>query len=752
MSGFNPRPKQKEVLAYRNGYMGVAAVPGSGKTWTLSVLASELIAGGYLEEEQEVLIVTLVNSAVDNFSQRVGEFIEDKGLLPKVGYRVRTLHGLAHDIVRERPGLVGLDNDFQIVDERAADSIRKDVSVAWLKGNPYDLDEYFNADLEGNENKLDWVRRDHLPNMISGIALNFIRYSKDMELTPVQLRSRLDQVPLPLPLAEMALEIYSGYQRALAYRGAVDFNDLLRLGLHAIRLDPQYLERLRYRWPYILEDEAQDSSLLQENILRELASPGGNWVRVGDPNQAIFETFTTADPLHLREFIAEEAGFPRELPNSGRSTKSIINLANYLIDWTINEHPRQEVRDALSPPLIEPTPPGDPQPNPGDDPSSVFLIGNGYSSAEELSIVSDSVVQWIEENPDKTVAVLVPINQRGFHLVDALRNKGIEPIDSLLRSTSTTRFAAGSIANILKYLSDPKSPKKLSTVYKVWRREDREDEHFSERLRIVAGFINKLRNVEDFLWPRADYDWLEELEGSGTDIAIIEELTEFREIVRRWQGTVLLPIDQIVLTLAQDLFTNSSELAIALKLALLLNKAIRNNTTWHLPELTEELAVIAKNERRFIGFSDDDLGFDPDKYKGQVVISTMHKAKGLEWDRVYLMSASSYDFPSGQEYDSYISEKWFIRDNLNMEAETISQLDAVLAEGDYDWYEEGKASEEARIDYVKERLRLLYVGITRAKSELVITWNTGRKGNNQQALPFIALQVFAEENGYGSSN
>jgi DNA helicase-2/ATP-dependent DNA helicase PcrA len=387
-----------------------------------------------------------------------------------------------------------------------------------------------------------------------------------------------------------------------------------------------------------------------------------------------------------------------------------------------------------------------------DDPSKVLLIGNGYSPGDELSLVAGSVVRWLDENPDKTAAVLVPRNVRGFQLVDALRKQGIEPIDSLLRSTSTTRFAAGAIANILKYLSDPKSAKKLTTVYKVWRREDRDDEHLSDRLKTVTKLINRLRKVEDYLWPRVGYDWLEEIEGSGMDGAIVEHLIEFREIAQRWQGTVLLPIDQMVLTLAQDLFTNSTELAIAHKLALLLSRAIKNNTDWHLPELTDELAVIAKNERRFIGFSEDDLGFDPDQYKGQVVISTMHKAKGLEWDRVYMMSVNNYDFPSGQEYDNYISEKWFIRDNLNLEAETIAQLDAALSHEEYDWYKEGTASEVERVAYVKERLRLLYVGITRAEKELVITWNTGRRGDQQQALSFIALQVFAEENGYGSSN
>ena len=75
-----------------------------------------------LADDQEVLIVTLVNSAVDNFARRVDEFVSERGLLPHVGYRVRTLHGLAHDIVRERPEPGRPGRRLQIVDEREADA------------------------------------------------------------------------------------------------------------------------------------------------------------------------------------------------------------------------------------------------------------------------------------------------------------------------------------------------------------------------------------------------------------------------------------------------------------------------------------------------------------------------------------------------------------------------------------------------------------------------------------------------------
>ena len=186
-----------------------------------------------------------------------------------------------------------------------------------------------------------------------------------------------------------------------------------------------------------------------------------------------------------------------------------------------------------------------------------------------------------------------------------------------------------------------------------------------------------------------------------------------------------------------------TDLALAHKLAVELRHRQNLNPDWRLPELTEELAVIARNQRRFLGFEDADTGFEPPS--GVVTVATMHRAKGLEWDRVYLMAVNNYDFPSAQAHDSYISEKWFIRDRLNLEAEALAQLKALIADNP-SAYVEGAATLEARTDYAAERLRLLYVGITRARKELVITWNRGRsqpqRPPNQQATPLIALATW----------
>src|SRR4030095_15903813 len=175
---FIPRPSQEQILRYTGGRLGIAAVPGAGKTQILSALAAQIIASGALGSDQEVLIVTLVNSAVDNFESRIKRFFANP-LQALYRYRIRTLHGLAHDIVREKPGRVGLDERFAIIDEREADFIRREAVKAWMSAHAESLDDYLDPNMD--ERKRDWVRRDQLPDMITNLALAFIRSSKDRQ-------------------------------------------------------------------------------------------------------------------------------------------------------------------------------------------------------------------------------------------------------------------------------------------------------------------------------------------------------------------------------------------------------------------------------------------------------------------------------------------------------------------------------------------------------------------------------------------
>jgi DNA helicase-2/ATP-dependent DNA helicase PcrA len=213
--------------------------------------------------------------------------------------------------------------------------------------------------------------------------------------------------------------------------------------------------------------------------------------------------------------------------------------------------------------------------------------------------------------------------------------------------------------------------------------------------------------------------------------------------------------------MANSLFREPAQLALAHKLSSLLRDVAQTHRSYRLAELVEELAVIARNERRFLGFADQDTGFDPPP--GKVTVATMHKAKGLEWDRVYLMSVNNYGFPSGLAHDTYIAERWFLRQGLNLEAEALAQLEALdPSPGSVGQPSagvqrpnaplvlvEGAATRSARLAYISERLRLLYVGITRAKRDLIITWNTGNRPSVklQPAIPFIALRDYWESKG-----
>ncbi len=742
-----PRPHQTQILNYSGGWMGVSAVPGSGKTYTLSLLAAQIITSGQINEEQEVLIVTLVNSAVDNFAGRIGSFVEQFGLMPDMNYRVRTLHGLAHDIVRERPDLAGLSDRFSIADDRDSDEIVKAAVSGWMRSHPEFILEWTNPNLNPQRNS-DLPKK--WEDLLVKVGRACIRQAKDLQLSPQQLRDQLSNTRYNHSLLQFGLDIYETYQRGLALRSLIDFDDLIRLALSVLNTDLDYLQRLRYRFPYILEDEAQDSSRLQEEILRRLAGEGGNWVRVGDPNQAIYETFTTASPDYLRRFLKLLSVQAYDLPDSGRSTVSIIRLANELIRWTMEDHPVEALRSALTPPYIRPTPPGDPQPNPPDEPDEIFLVRKKFSPDGEIKAVVDSLKRWMPEHPDQTVAVLVPRNERGSKVVNALKSAGL-PVIELLQSSQTTRQTAAVLEKILKSLNKAADSRLLMEVLKeVIRLLYPENAPENGVVQQAAHLLLTNTQPENYLYPRLENNWLEGLRRREDLLPqTIQILEDFGLLIRRWQQAILLPIDQLILTIAQDLFHEPTQLALSHSLALLLGRTAQRHPEWQLPQLTEELGMIARNERRILGFSDEEPGFDPDEHPGKVVVSTIHKAKGLEWDRVYLMSVNNYDFPSAQGFDRYYSEKYFVRNQLNLEAEALSRLKALANKELTSLYlEEGIATQQARLEYCAERLRLLYVGITRARRSLIMTWNTGKDtqgSENSPALPFVHLQKFWEE-------
>jgi DNA helicase-2/ATP-dependent DNA helicase PcrA len=764
---FVPRPAQDRILAYSGGYMGISAVPGSGKTFTLSLLAARLVerlTRQDMPDEREVLVVTFTNTAAENFRSRIAGFLREHGLLPGVGYRVRTLHGLAHDIVRERPALVGLAEDFTILDERTTGEIKGDAVRGYLRTHPDALSPFILPEFLAKFRSIERYVSDDAVE----IATNAISVAKDRRFDPQRLQAALQRQSGTWPLLEFGLSVFADYQRSLHVRGAVDFDDLITLALQALDADPGYLARLQDRWPYILEDEAQDSSALQEAMLRRLTARHGNWVRVGDPNQAINTTFTSANPRFLRDFMARPEVQAQDLPNSGRSTYAIIELANHLIDWSATRHPYLSGDLALTRPLIEMTPLGDPQPNPPPGNPPRYLHGPVLEPDKEIEVILKNVQRWLPDNRHQTVAILDFENYRLYNMSAALAAADIPFDDTLLRTSATTRAAAQALAVVVGYIAQPHLGASLDRLWsEVWWPQRGEllladpalrppapaaiaetirraaararKQELPEPVHVFGQALRKLETPEAFVFPVGS-DWLDVVTWLD-DVEGMRGVAEaFRSDVQRWTQAAILPIDELLLTLGQDLFTEPPDLALTHHLALMLAKLARENPTWRLPDLAGELTGIAENKRRLPDFTSETGGYEPKT--GIVTLATMHAAKGLEWDRVYLMAVNSYNFPGGGPQDRYRGERWFVKENLNLVAEARAQVEQ-LAMGTLDDYVPGAASRQARLDIAAERLRLLYVGVTRARRELIITTNAGRRAGQERLTPALAFAALA---------
>lgn len=737
---FTPRPKQAEILSYRSGTLGVSAVPGSGKTHTLAMLAAQLAeeliksrpAGMIPGTEPEVLVVTFSNAAVENFKSRIAGFLSERGYVPGIGYQVRTLHSMAAEIIRGNGAQIGLDPESVIIESTTTEylltRIINNISKPRLRVL---FEDWVNPALTGEKRDAkfeSWLK------LFRGMAQKVISEAKDHGISPSQLREAIDRLDSfdrekMRTLRELA-GVYDAYQSALRDYPGYDFADLMLNAYRVLQTDANYLAQLRRRWPYILEDEAQDSSLIQERVLRELVGENGNWVRVGDPNQAINVTFTSSNPAYLRDFL-KEALMQVDLDCSGRSTRTILRVANRLIRWVNEAHPIPAFRDALVPPYVSMTPRGDAAPNPPDQPERVFFDPTAYSSAEELSKIVSLAIAHATRYPNETIAILVPTNGRGAKFSELIQDSPIESIEYL--TTTAVDLSTGKlIATIFIWLARPHLRENLVNIFTILVKRSNELNYYlsDEDCARAYEIFNLFPTAQDFLYPLSEASFEATMRAADASEFTIQTMILFRETARKWLDLRNIPVDQLIILIAQDVFVTPVELSIANRIARAVLRDQQLDPLMNFKTQASRVEEIANraNMNMGVGESGD---FEPNLYRGKIVVTTYHKAKGLEWDQVYLTSVNSYDFPIGVAYqedgyrESYMSQPGYIRDQLDPGAEIVEQMKCVYSEVTEVYYE-GKASCAACDDYAMERLRLLYVGITRAKKGLYVSWNTGK--------------------------
>lgn len=730
----NLRPTQEAILKYNGGRMAVAAVPGSGKTFTLTMLASQLIANGHINVDagQQILIVTYLNASVDNFKARIGRRLEELGLPAQSGYDVRTLHSLGLEIVRIVNGATGEGNDLIVLDEAQANRFLVLAIDNWKEMNP----ELWQAFLpeDSPQTQARWR------NTVENTARAFIRMAKNARYHPDAI---LDKVEDTLPLAGesadlpdsdeegdgsrllflyMLAGVYRNYQTIITRQGALDFNDLIAQAADLMETRPDVQEVMRQRWPYVLEDEAQDSVPLQEVLLSALSGPDGNWVRVGDPNQAITSTFTAAHPRYLNAFLDRDDVVTRPLPHSGRCAPKIIEAANRLVDWVCDNHPVPEVRaHAFRRQHILPTPPGDAQPNPPDDEANIAIKVYSHREDEELPKVAQLAHLYTQRRPHHTVAILVPTNDLGHKISEQLDRMDAS-YDNLLRGGTREREIAAALYAMLSLLADPLSTAAIKEAHKALNDLGHPAADVPEKQ--IDRFHAVLRSVktpESLLFPQTDFDMLAALPSGVLKEEDMAQVGKFVNFLQKIFPLRLLPIDDLVIALSDELFAaqvdevNETDLAIAYQIANVLRRWYDMEPDWRLPELAAQLADIAQGRRYLSVVSPDEGGYEPQP--GRITLTTQHSAKGLEWDGVFLVGIDNFWVPKDLEGQFLGVDSWLGGDPT---AEAGEQLHALMT-GEQGSYPGLSATESAHVDVICERLRLLYVGITRARYFLQIS-------------------------------
>lgn len=721
------RPGVPEILAYRGGYMAVPAVPGAGKTTTLACLAAELIAAGV---RGKILIVTYMNSSVGNFKQKLARFLEEKGLPPTRGYEVRTLHSLAVTVLKERPDQLLIDEALRVLDPAERDRIVRAETKRWI-GENYEIWQAAVRSHAGEsvvrrrEKLRKWER--HTVDLMGQLISHF----KCRGLTVEKLEPLLPRLEKGSFL-RWAIEVFRRYQWRLAALARQDFDDLILNALTLLQEDDGVRQRLRTRWPYIFEDEAQDSNPLQEKMLLLLAGEEGNLIRIGDANQAIMGTFTVAEPDLFRSFCRRADVTVRPLLCSSRSSRDIIELANLLVDWVRKDHPTPACRTALEAQYIRPVPDGDRFPNPVP-PRYTIVFREYRTSREELERVTFEACRYSRENPDKTVAILVPDR---YFLGDAaaLLDRLGAAYQEVAGGPAERRRTIRTLGAVLDYLAYPHRSDKLVRALQCTCWPEIDEEEFAP----FREFLEK-NPLEELVYPLAgSVDWAR-VSHELAKHPFWGHFTRHLEQVRRWLDAARMPPESLVLFLADELGLVEEELAIAQRVALAIRDLVKENPSWRLPDLAEQLLLTEAMFDHFTQVVYARKGFEPEP--GVISLSTYHRAKGLEWDTVFVVGVTDDFFPSRLN-DSFRDELGFLRPELaNPAALARAELKALLGEGP------GDPLREAKIEIIGERLRVLYVAITRARENLMLTAHRQKVlpgGGTPQVRPAIPFQRLAE--------
>jgi DNA helicase-2/ATP-dependent DNA helicase PcrA len=487
-----------------------------------------------------------------------------------------------------------------------------------------------------------------------------ISYAKNHGVTPDQYAARFASDD-----AEDVQRIFAHYNARLRGYNSLDFDDLLLKTVSVLEEKPELMKYYSDWYSYILVDEYQDTNRPQYELLRLLTTAHNNLFVVGDEDQSIYK-FRGADIQNILKF---EKDFPGarviKLEQNYRSTQNILRVAGAVVENNTDRKGKTLWTENADGDLI--------------------TCKCAESARDEANWVAGKIKEVLEENPEERIAVLYRANFLSRNFEEILSEEGI-PYSVVGSVAFFGRMEVKDMLAYVRFMLNPEDDVALLRIINTPPRGIGES---------TVGMLTKAALEKNVPISRV---LREKALDPQLPARVSRALQRFQDMIERWtrlQDTV--SVVQLFEAILKD--TQYAEMLRKQEAS-----AEAENRLANIEELiraAEESQERGETVSEFLDRASLSSELDNLDPNAKVALMTLHSAKGLEFNTVFLAGMEEGLFPHSQSMSS------------------VADLE--------------------------EERRLCYVGITRARRKLYLTWTPFRKNYGPEAGFATQISRFLRE-------